>query len=240
VLLKAALNGNRRAGSHPRLPLEAGQLAADAAACTDAGAGAIHLHPRDAGGRESLSAEVIDSAVRTVRRVAPVPIGVSTGAWIEPDPQRRAALIATWREPDMASVNLGEEGAEMVMTALVGAGIGIEAGIWSVADVERLVATGMADGLTRVLVEIVVPTGDPAVEALRIDAALDAAGITAPRLHHGEGSAAWPVLRQAIELRRDIRIGLEDTFLLPDGSPAASNAALVRSAYQLAGRTAAP
>jgi uncharacterized protein (DUF849 family) len=65
-------------------------------------------------------------AVRAVRAAARVPIGVSTGAWIEPDPERRAALVRTWDEPDMASVNLGETGAELVIAALLDADIGFE------------------------------------------------------------------------------------------------------------------
>ena len=52
--------------------------------------------------------------------------------------------------------------------------------------------------------------------------------------HDREGPATWPVLRQAVSLGRDIRIGLEDSLLLPDGSQAPSNAALVTAAVRLA------
>lgn len=235
MLLKAALNGNRRRAAHPALPVGADQLAADAVACVRAGAGAIHLHPRDVDGRETLVGVVVDAVVRLVRAAARVPIGVSTGAWIEPDPERRAAAISLWLEPDMASVNLGEDGADAVMRVLLKAGIGVEAGIWSVADAERLAATGLAHRVQRVLVEIVHDVDDGAAEARAIDAALDRLHITAPRLHHGERKAAWPVLKQAIELGRDIRIGLEDTLLLPDDRPAPSNEALVRAAMLLGG-----
>jgi uncharacterized protein (DUF849 family) len=233
MVLKAALNGNRPPGSHPSLPLDAEQLASDAAACVRAGADAVHLHPRDPEGRETLDERIVDRVVRWVRAAAEVPVGVSTGAWIEPDPERRAEMVARWREPDMASVNLSEEGAELVMGALVSAGIGIEAGVWSVADAEKLAASGFAGSLQRVLVEIVRPCADPAKEARSIDAALDRLEIVSPRLHHGEGTAAWPVLRQAKQLRFDIRIGLEDTLVLPDGSLAASNGALVEAARAL-------
>jgi uncharacterized protein (DUF849 family) len=229
-VLKAALNGNRRPGVHPALPITPEALAADAAACVRAGAAAIHVHPRDGGGRESLEAGVVDVAVRAVRAAARAPVGVSTGAWIEPDPERRAALVRGWQEPDMASVNLGEAGAELVMAALLDAEIGVEAGVWSVEDAERLSATGLADRVLRVLVEIVHPVADPEAEARRIDAALDDLGVRAPRLHHGEEDAAWPVLRQALVLGRDTRIGFEDTLLLPGGQTAESNERLVRAA----------
>ena len=90
-MLKAALNGDRERGSHPALPFGAAELAADAAACVRAGAAAIHIHPRDDEGWETLAADVVDHTVRAVRLAAGVAVGVSTGAWIEPDPRRRAA-----------------------------------------------------------------------------------------------------------------------------------------------------
>lgn len=229
-MLKAALNGTREAGSHRALPVTADDLAEAAAACVAAGAAAVHIHPRDRHGRESLDAAVIEPAVRAVRAAAGVPVGVSTGAWIEPDPRRRAAAVARWSGPDMASVNLSEDGAGPVMKALLGQGIGVEAGVWSVDDAHRLARTGLQDRVVRILVEIINPAGDPEAEARAIDEALDQIGATAPRLHHGEGDATWPVLRQAQRLGRDIRIGLEDTLALPDGSTAPSNEALVRAA----------
>lgn len=162
-----------------------------------------------------------------------MPVGVTTGAWIEADPARRAELVSAWHEPDMASVNLSEAGSEEVMHALLGAGIGVEAAVWSVDDVDRLAASGAADRLVRVLVEILRPVDDPAAVARSIEQRLDHFDITAPRLHHGTGPATWTVLQQAIGLGRDIRVGLEDTFLLPDGSAAPSNAALVTAALRL-------
>lgn len=234
MLLKACLNGPRRPGEHPALPLSVEALAADAVASVRAGAGAIHMHPRDAEGRESLEARVVDAAVRGVREACGVPVGVATGAWVEPDPERRAQLVGAWTEPDFASVNLSEPGATDVMRALLDAGIGIEAGIWSPKDVERLASSGLADRPMRVLVEVMRGSGEVAAAAAReIDAALDRLGIRAPRLHHGEELAAWPVLRQGIALGRDLRVGLEDTLVLPDGSPARDNAALVAAAARL-------
>ena len=55
-----------------------------------------------------------------------------------------------------------------------------------------------------------------------------------PRLHHGYGLATWHVLRAAVALGRDIRVGLEDTVVLADGTPATSNAELVAAAVALA------
>ena len=102
------------------------------------------------------------------------------------------------------------------------AGVGIEAGLWQVEDVAALQASGFAGALTRVLVE--PGEDDPAAAvatAQAIDAALDAAGIAAPRVHHGFGLATWDVLRRAKALGHGWRVGFEDTLVLPDGRPAA-------------------
>jgi beta-keto acid cleavage enzyme len=198
-LSKACLNGAREPGEHPALPLTPAQLAADGAAAVAAGAQALHIHPRDAAGRETLD---VDDAVRAMQAACP---GVPVGVWIEPDLAARVAAVRALHAPAMASVNLSEAGHVEVMAALEQAGVGIEAGTWHVSDVAALRASGFAGRLVRVLIE--PGEEDPAAalaNAQAIDAALDAAGIAAPRVFHGFGSAdlggrrlgqgAWPGL----------------------------------------------
>lgn len=234
MLLQAALNGPLAASDHPAVPVTAEELARDATACVAAGADAIHLHPRDGDGRERLDAEVVDAVIERVRAACGVPVGVSTGAWIEPDVARRVALAGAWRAPDYASVNLSEEGAPHVMRALLAAEVGVEAGVWSVADAERLTASGLGDRVTRILVEPVAAGPAEAVAVVDgIHAALDRGGLTAPRLQHGDGAATWVLLRDAIRRGLDTRIGLEDTLCGPDGKRTAGNAALVAAAAAL-------
>ncbi len=215
------------------MPVSAAELARDAAACVEAGAEAIHLHPRDADGRESLTAEVVDGVAALVREACDVPVGVSTGAWIEPDLGHRLALVSAWRAPDYASVNVSEAGWDRVAEALLGAGVGVEAGVWSVADAERLAASGLGGRLTRILVEPVDVAPEEATAVVgAIHAALDAGGLTAPRLQHGDGAATWVLIDDAGRRGLDTRVGLEDTLLGPGGEPAPSNAALVRAARE--------
>jgi len=234
VLLQAALNGDLTKAAHPAVPVSIEELARDAAACVRAGAGAIHLHPRDPRGRERLDAEIVDEVVRRVREACGVPVGVTTGAWIEPDPERRVELVRAWRAPDYTSVNLSEPGATEMMKALIQAGVGIEAGVWSVEDAERLSASGLGPHVTRILVE---PVEVPAADAVRlvddIHRALDGFGLTAPRLQHGDGEATWVLITDAIQRGLDTRVGLEDTLLDPDGRPTTGNEALVRAAREL-------
>lgn len=50
------------------------------------------------------------------------------------------------------------------------------------------------------------------------------------QVHHGDGVATWSVMERAVSRGRGIRAGLEDTTVLPDGSPPEGNAELVRTA----------
>jgi len=97
MLLQAAINGSRAPAEHPALPVHPDQLAAAAKACVAAGAGAIHFHVRSEDGRESLAAPDVARGVSTMRTCCRgTPIGISTGAWIEPDPDRRLAQVRHW------------------------------------------------------------------------------------------------------------------------------------------------
>jgi hypothetical protein len=110
--------------------------------------------------------------------------------------------------PDYASVNVSQDGSEDVMAVLLGAGIGIEAGVWSVEDAKRLARSGFADRVTRILVEPVdVGAEEAAAVVDGIHAALDGAGIEVPRLQHGDGRAAWVLFEDAIRRRIDTRVG---------------------------------
>jgi uncharacterized protein (DUF849 family) len=241
VGLQAALNGDRTKAAHPAIPVSVEELTRDAAACVAAGARAIHLHPRDPEGRETLSAGIVDEVVTKVRYACGVPVGVTTSAEIEPDPERRLKLVRAWRAPDYASVNLSETGATDVMEALIQAGIGIEAGVWTVDDAERLGASGLGRRVTRILVEPgelqLLGREDKADDALGlvedIHRALDRFGLTSPRLQHGDGEVAWVLLMDAVRRGLDTRIGLEDTLSGPSGERTRGNEALVRAAREV-------
>jgi uncharacterized protein (DUF849 family) len=233
--VQACLNGARPAGAHPALPVDAAALAADAGACAAAGATSVHLHARDAAGAETLDPAVVDATARAVRDACGLPVGVSTGEWIVPDVASRVVAIERWSAPAFASVNLSEDGATAVMAVLLDRGIGVEAGLATVADVDRLLATGLADRVLRVLVEVEDLDAKAAVaRAAAIDEALDRASVAAPRLHHGVEAATWSVLERAVAVGHDVRVGLEDTLVLPGGRPAPGNAALVTAALSVA------
>lgn len=228
MLLQGTLNGPFSKRDHSAVPITTMELARDATACATAGAKAFHLHPRDATGRESLAPEVVDSVVAAVKAACGLPVGVSTGAWIVPDLRDRVKLIQRWRAPDYATVNLSEEGSEQVMRALQTGGVGIEAGVWTVDDVDRLADSAFADQVLRICVEPVELPADGAVEFVdRIHERLDELELRAPRLQHGDGPCCWILLDDAYRRGLATRIGLEDTFLRPDGRVTAGNPELV-------------
>ncbi len=231
MILQATLNGPSTKADHPAVPVLAEELARDARACAQAGAAEFHIHPRDEAGSERLDAATVEHCVRLVREATGLPVGVTTGAWIEPDLPRRLDLVRAWRTPDYASVNLAEPGAIEMIRTLSQVGIGVEAGIWTVADAELLAASGVGDRVMRLMIEpVAVSPGDALTLVCSIHAVLDQAGLRPPRLQHGDGEATWVLLEDAVRRGIDTRIGLEDTLRLPDGSTAASNADLVHAA----------
>jgi uncharacterized protein (DUF849 family) len=235
VLVECCLNGARRPGEHERLPVTAGQLAGAARAAVSAGARALHMHPRDGDGFETLVSTWCDAAVGAVRSACPgVPVGVTTGAWIEPDLERRLAAIRSWHVlPDFCSLNLSEAGWERVAAALIERRIGIEAGLGSAQDAERAFSGGIE--WTRVLIEPGDEEPDAALaRASAIDDILDAGKALWPRLHHGSEMATWHVIRQGLERGWDVRVGLEDVLQMPDGRLARDNAELVAAVIAMA------
>lgn len=229
MIVEACVNGARRRGAHPRLPTTPAELAADAEAVVRAGADAIHVHPRDSDGAESLHAGAVGGAVAAMRARVHVPIGVSTGAWVVPDPAERVRAVEGWDvRPDFASVNFHEDGAREVATALLARGIGVEAGCWDAVAADALARSGIAEHCLRILVEPVVADVADALRAVtEIFDRLSGVAPGVPRLVHGHGPTAWPVLDHAAARGFDVRIGLEDTLVRPDGEAAADNAELV-------------
>ena len=235
-LVGAALNGARTRGEHPAVPRTPAELAADTSAVVAAGADVVHVHAFDEGGVETLAAGPCAAVLRAIRAGSPgVPISLTTSAAIEPDPQRRMALVADWAElPELVTANMGEPGIVELCEHLLGRGVGIEAGLLELGDAHAFVHAGLADRCVRVLVEPLDANPDDAVRhAAAIEDVLAAAQIRLEQVHHGDGIASWAVSSRALARGHGMRTGLEDTTVLPDGLPPTDNAALVRAAVAL-------
>jgi len=230
-VVQCALNGGYTREDHPAVPVTLDQLVADAVACQKAGAGSVHLHPRRPGdGAETLSGDVHDAVVTAVRRAAPgLEISCSTAEGIDFGAAGdRIAAIAAWTQPpDVVSLDLAEDGAIELGAALLERGIGIEAGVFTLADADRLLDAPWARSVHRVLVEVIFEHDDRAAVALA--GAIDdrVAVLGRPRLWHGDARASWAVVDAGLAAGHDVRVGLEDTLFARDGGPAAANPAQV-------------
>lgn len=235
VFIQAALNGARK---HPAVPRTADQIAQDAKAAVAAGARSVHIHAFDDDGAETLEGDACAKVLRATRRECPgIPISLTTSAAIVGDPGLRLRIVSSWTElPDLVTANQGEEGIIQLCELLMSRGVEIEAGLLSVEDARKFVATPLPLRCRRVLMEPLDADPDLAVRhAAEMEDIVSAAEITLEQIHHGDGIASWAVNQRAIRRGHGIRTGLEDTPVLPDGSEAQSNAQLIRTAVSMIG-----
>ena len=233
MLIKAAINGGRTKTNHPSVPVSPNEIAVAVVECLTVGASAIHFHIRSQDSHESLAAEDLAQTLRVIRTTAPeAQVGVSTGAWIVPDPTARLEAISAWTSlPDFASVNFIEEGANEVAQILIQKNIAVEAGLSDADAAERFVDSGLASRCLRVLIEPQEQEIDQArVTVEQIKAVLDRTRIDIPRVLHGTEATTWEIMKDAIVLGYGIRVGFEDTLTFANGTVARTNAELVKEA----------
>jgi uncharacterized protein (DUF849 family) len=238
LLVEACLNGSRTDAEHPAVPRSPAAIAEAARASVEAGAGVVHVHAYDAHGAETLAAEPCAAVLRAIRALCPgVPVSLTTSADIEADPAARHALVASWTElPELVTANQGEPGIVELCELLIARGVGIEAGLLTAGDAHAFAASGLADRCVRVLMEPL--DADPATavaHAAEMERIVVEAGIGLEQVHHGDDLAGWAVMRRGYARGHGTRAGIEDMTVLPDGTLASGNAALVRAAVALQG-----
>jgi uncharacterized protein (DUF849 family) len=227
-MIQCALNGGHSRDDHPQVPVSLEQIVADAVACRAAGAPSVHLHPRRPDdGEQTLEATPHGAVVAAIRRAVPgLEISCSTAEEIDLGgaPDRIAAIRAWTDPPDLVSLNLAEAGAVELGHALLERGIGLEAGLFTVDDADRLLGAPWATSVHRVLVETIFEHDDAA--AVTLARAIDArvAPLDRPRLWHGDDRATWAVVDAGLAAGVDVRVGLEDALVGRDGGRAPRNA----------------
>jgi uncharacterized protein (DUF849 family) len=252
LLIKAAINGGRSKAEHTAVPVSPDELAVAVVDCLKAGANAIHLHVHSSTGhqplhsqdeslqseKESLYAEDVARTLLAVRSAsANAQIGISTGAWILPDRAARLKAVAAWEVlPGFASVNFIEDGAVELARLLLSRGVGVEAGLSDANAAEVFLKSDLAAGCIRVLLEPQEQKMSHALETVRaIERVLESGRVELPRLLHGTEATVWPMMDEAIRRGYGVRIGFEDTLILPDGRMAQSNAELVAEGVRRVG-----
>jgi uncharacterized protein (DUF849 family) len=246
MLIKAAINGGRMRSEHAAVPVKPEEQAADVVACIKGGAGAVHLHVRstlgddDRSAKESLEPQDVARTLLVVRSVCEsigiaAPVGISTGAWILPDTVRRLEVVTAWDVlPDFASVNFSEDGAVELASILLSRGVEVEAGLSDAEAATVFVKSGLAAKCIRVLLEPQEQEMQRALETVGAMEQLIDTGLPhlPPLLLHGTEATVWPMMDEAIRRGYDVRVGLEDTLILPDGRIAKDNVELVTEAVR--------
>lgn len=243
--LMVAPNGARRQKQdHPELPLSPQELALEAAACYQAGAGALHLHVRDSQGRHSLDAERYREAMAAVAEVAPtmaIQITTESAGIYRPAEQlaclkalRPAAASISVREmaqaPEIAARTyaLCEESGTEVQHILYGESCVAQLQAWYQAGV---VPAGMRDVIF-VLGQFAPPVLArpqdleqflPATRAIKLNWSLCAFG-----------RQERACLLAGIAAGGNARIGFENNVETPDGAALATNAASVSALVKAA------
>lgn len=238
MFIEAALNGSRSKADHPNIPITTAELVAAAKGAVLAGAGAIHFHVRDHNGKETLEAAFVNEQVEAIKAALPdIPVGISTGAWIEPDINKRVELIRQWEVlPNFVSVNGHEPGFEQIVQTVLEKQIGVEAGLNSAQALENFIGKGLLKECFRLLIE---PEEQDLNAALATVKAIEDK-LTEKLPHqtvvlHGVDNTCWEILEIGKYKGYDLRIGFEDTLHDPAGSVAESNEALVKAAFHWGG-----
>lgn len=91
----------------PHLPFTPDDIAADAIACAQAGAAAIHIHARDPeNGKPSSDPEIVMEIAGKIKAGTDAIVGITTGGGMGMTPEERLRG-ASMCEPEIASFNLG-------------------------------------------------------------------------------------------------------------------------------------
>jgi 3-keto-5-aminohexanoate cleavage enzyme len=253
LLIVAALNGTRDRKVAKGVPFTAGELAKEARAAVDAGAGIVHVHARRDDGTPVFDL-TYDDVIAEIRGAVDVPISIGTQRQRQTSLGTITALFSVLSDlPDLATVNIApvspdlpahREEARQILEALDAAGVAAEPVVPSVEALADLAAL-YDDGLLARAPWMHFALGGRPSEAghglagtpqnlLRLVEGLDGSAGKLRWIAHGQGQATPAVCATAAAVGGWVRVGLEDSALLPDGSVARSNAELVELAVALA------
>jgi 3-keto-5-aminohexanoate cleavage enzyme len=250
VAISVAPNGGRRTRvDHPAIPLTATEMARTAAECADAGACMIHVHVRDADGRHVLDAGAYRATIAAIRaevgdRLVVQTTTESLGIY---RPVEQAAVLKAVK-PEAASLALREfvpdQNAETAFAELL-EWMDRENVLPQIILYEPPEAVRLANMIERG----VVPWKDvPVLYVLgrysvgQISEPADLLPFLAPGMPRfgnwsvcAFGGRETACVTAAALLGGHARVGFENNLFLPDGSLAASNAALVETVASSAG-----
>jgi uncharacterized protein (DUF849 family) len=240
----SAPNGARRGkADHAELPLTPAEIADCAGLVADAGASLLHLHVRDADGRHSLDADLYRAALAAIRqRVGKrIVVQVTTEACGIYAPAQQMAVVRELR-PEAVSLALqelcpdaGHEAAAAKFFAELRARqTMVQYILYGPEDVlrfESLRQRGIVPDAKPFVLLVLVRyseslTGDPAA----LDAWIEKLKPDVTWMVCCFGHTEHQAVAAAAALGGHARVGFENNLVLPDGSLAPDNAALVKLA----------
>jgi 3-keto-5-aminohexanoate cleavage enzyme len=246
VLTVAPVGAEVTRDDNPALPHTPAEIAADVAACADAGASVCHLHVREEDGSPSSRRELFEEVLALIRERSPIVTMVSTGGavWMSME-ERLNGLDA---RPDLAgvetgSMNFGDDpfvttpaDARRVVDRAGDLGIGLEAEMFDVGHVVAAVTMTRRGQLPPPLRANLVFGVRGGIDAT--PEALEAMLRPLPDRTHWSVTAVGRHQRRLLALAilrgaGGIRIGFEDGVYLRRGVLATSNAQLVEDAAAL-------
>lgn len=251
VAIAVAPNGGRRTkADHPAIPLNAAELARDAAECVAAGAAMIHVHVRKADGSHLLDADAYREAIAAIRRATGdrLVIQITTESLGIYRPAEQIAVLKAVR-PESASLALREFVPDAAAEPRF-----IELLAWMKQEhvMPQIILYDPTEA--RRLAELVesgaVPWADiPVLFVLgryskgQLSQPGDLLPFIAPdmpRFAHWSvcafGRREAACVTAAALMGGHVRVGFENNLLRPDGSTATSNADLVHSVAETMGQ----
>lgn len=257
VIITCALTGlaaNR--DQCPAIPYSPDEIAEEAYRAWQAGAAVVHIHAREDDGRPTQRVEVYQAIKDKTNAKCDVIINFSTGTVGIPKEQRICHI--TDLKPEIGALNMGSmnyakyspkqkkflfdfcfenrfETIEFFLKNMLAAGVKPELECFDLGHINN--ATPFIDmGILK-----------PPIQYSFIMGVLGGVAATRDNLAHlakqidsastweviGISHEQWNMIRAALELGGNIRVGLEDNFYLPSGAMVKSNAELVSEAAKM-------
>jgi uncharacterized protein (DUF849 family) len=222
---------------HPGLPLSSAEIAAEAAACFAAGAGALHLHVRDGAGRHSLDAGRYREVMAEVASAAPdMAVQITTESGGVYGVEDQAACLRALK-PGWASVALREmardvQRARRLYHDAEAQGTALQHILYEPGDIARLGAwqdQGIVPPGRLSAIFVLGRYGEQAARCGDLDGFL--AQPEAGRLDWmacAFGAQERAVLVAALDRGGRVRVGFENNIHQPDGKLLETNAQSVR------------
>jgi 3-keto-5-aminohexanoate cleavage enzyme len=247
LIITVALTGNVPTKKmNPNVPMTPDEIAADVRKCAEAGASLFHIHARDDDQKPTLDTEVFKKIVRRIKETcSEVIIQLSTGARAGKGWDERANPVRLL--PEMASFTTGSNNLPGIVYENSPQFIEYLAGVFKETGVKPEIEVFEAGMISNALFLhkkgfIELP--------MHFNFVLGASGAMSGTVKNllflsesipfpstwsvaGIGKAQIPLATTAIVLGGHVRIGLEDSLYLPDGS-LATNAKLVEKVVTLA------